>query len=525
MEIIVRICASVMIFAGALAPAGAFAAVALPRVLSSHMVLQRDMEVPVWGTADPNETVTVAFRGQQKSASADAQGKWIVRLDPLPASGEPADLTVTGSNTLTLSDVLVGEVWVGSGQSNMDTDVPDYVKADLPLAEAAGKNHPQLRLFRSDVGNGWQETTPQALRRFSAQLFYFGMKLQQELGVPVGVMEGAVRGSPSAPWINREAFKADPALQKAMAAEEAKNPFEKKMEKYNEALAQWQQSVDAAKAAGTAGDKLPKPPVQPAPPGEEPIIAHFYEQHIRPMIPYAIRGVLWDQGEGGPGLSYVSQRVLMAALIRSWRADWSQGDFPWLDVQKPSGEGCALDPENPINKGAAAFSPLPASPPGWQPGWPPRWDWFGIMKDNPNVFLVSTSDLATGVHPSNKSGYGTRDCQVALGAVYGKPVEFYGPMYQSFSVEGGQLRLSFTHVGRGLACQEGQKLQGFALAGEDKKFYWADAAIEGATVVLSSPKVPAPVAARYAWAPFDITWANLFNKDGLPALGFKTDSW
>ncbi len=501
----------------------AAAAVTLPRVLSSHMVLQRDMPVPVWGTAAAGEKVTVTFREQHKIAVADAQGRWLVKLDPLQP-GEPATLTVAGSTTVTLKDVLVGEVWVGSGQSNLDTDVPDYVQHDPVLNAAWNKSYPKLRLFRSDVGAGWQEANRQTLGRFSAQLFFFGLKLQEALDVPVGVMEGAVRGSPSGPWLSRQAFQTDPDIRKAVAAADAKDPLEARMRKYDEALKKWQQNLAAAKTAGTPEDKLPKEPRKPASFGERKT-GDLYETHIRPMIPYAIRGVLWDQGEGGTGLDPIWQPVVMTALIRAWRADWGQGDFPWLVVEKPSGMGAALNPEDPVNLGCAPVSPLPKDPPGWQPGWPPRWDWLKIKDIAPNVFLVITSDLATGVHPPNKSGYGTRDCRVALGAVYGQPVEFYGPLYQAVKVEGGKLRLTFMHVGKGLTVPPGQTLQGFMIAGEDKKFHWADAVIEGPTVVLSSPVVPAPVAARYAWAPFDITWANLFNADGLPALTFRTDAW
>lgn len=498
------------------------AEITLPKVLSDHMVLQRDMPVPIWGTASPDEAITVTFQTQQKTTKADKAGHWRVTLNPL-SPGKPGTLTVTGTSAIQIKDVLVGEVWLGSGQSNLDTDVPDYVKLDQPLAEAAATPHPGLRIFRSDVENGWQEVTPQTLRRFSAQLFYFGFKLHQELGVPVGLMEGAVRGSPSKSWLSQAAYQSDAQIRKAVLIAADKNPYQKKLDKYNEAMKQWQTAYDEAIKTGLPEAKLPKQPIKPIPVGEE-ITGDLYERHIRPMIPFALRGVLWDQGEGGTGLE-IYQRVITGALIRSWRNDWQQGDFPWLIVQKPSGEGCALDPKNPINLGAAAATALPERPPAWQEGWPPRWDWLGIPKDNPNVFLVPTSDLATGVHPANKSGYGSRDSQVALGAVYGKAVAFSGPAFTGILMEGGKVRVSFDHVGKGLTAPPGHELQGFALAGEDKKFFWANAIIEGTSVVLSSPEVPNPVAARYAWAPYNITWANLFNNDGLPALSFRSDAW
>jgi len=494
------------------------------------MVLQQDMPVPIWGTADPNEAVTVTFRDQTKNATADAQGKWTVKLDPLKP-GDPGKLTVSGSNTVVVDDVLVGEVWVGSGQSNLETDVYDYTQWDSLLADAAKAEHPTLRIYRSDVGPGWQLVTPDTLRRFSAQFFFFGCKLQEALGVPVGLMEGAMRGSPSGPWLPQDAFNTDPDIQKTALAMDAKDPMDARMQKYNDAETKWQSDVATAKAAGTPDNKLPHEPHKPVPHAQTPV-GQLFEQHIRPMIPYAFRGVLWDQGEGGTALDQIHlwQLPVMKALITGWRKEWGEGDFPWLYVEKPSGQGAALDPTNPINKECSPISPLPKSPPGWQPGWPPRFDYLQIKDLLPNVYMVTASDLAQcptpqNPHPHIKSGYATRDCQVALGAVYGKPVEYYGPIFKDFAVEGDKVRVNFTHIGKGLTTPQGQPIRGFAIAGADQHWHWADAVIDGQSVVLSSPDVPAPVAVRYAWAPFDITWANLFNADGLPALSFRTDNW
>ncbi|MDD5349700.1 MAG: hypothetical protein PHQ12_05765, partial [Chthoniobacteraceae bacterium] len=389
------------------------AAVTLPAVLNSHMVLQRDMPVPIWGTADPNEKVTVQFRGQQKTATADAQGKWMVKLDPLKV-GEPGTLTVTGNNTVTLTDVLVGEVWLGSGQSNIDSPVNMYTGNDPVLKEAAAKSYPNLRLFRApNAKNGWTETKPDRVGGFSAQLFYFGMKLQGELGVPVGLVEAAVAGSPSGPFLSQAAFDADPDIQKALAKADADEPIEARMKKYEETMAKWQKDADAARAAGTPENKLPWHPSMPKPYSQIKT-GDRYEKLIRPLIPFAIRGVLWDQGEGGAVGKPIWQPMTMAALIRSWRADWGQGEFPWLYVQKPSGGGCALDPANPVNAGAMPFVPLPKDPPASDYFSGLRHEGYAVMK-NPNTFLVINSDLAPGVHPPTKSGYGTRDLQVALG--------------------------------------------------------------------------------------------------------------
>lgn len=385
-----------------------------------------------------------------------------------PHSGSaPAPLTVIGSNTITLVDVIVGEVWLGSGQSNLDSPVNMYVANDPVLKEAANKKYPMLRLLHVYNGiphgnTGWQGAGPGNVGGFSAQLFYFGMKLQQELGVPVGLIEAAVAGSPSGPFLSQSAFNADPEIQKAAARADARNPLAARMKEYEAALAKWQKETAAAKAAGTPENRLPRHPGLPVPYARQ-MTGNSYEKLIRPLIPYAIRGVLWDQGEGGAVDGPIWQPTVMAALIRSWRADWGQGEFPWLSVQKPSGGGCALTPDNPMNTGAMAFASLPKDPPPTEYFASLRQDGYRIMR-NPNTFLVINSDLAPGVHPPNKSGYGARDVRVALGAVYGKPVEYYGPVFQSFQVEGSKVRISYSHLGRGLTVPPGQPLQGFCVA-------------------------------------------------------------
>lgn len=528
-------------------------AVVLPPVLASHMVLQRDMPVPIWGTADPNETISVSFGAQKKAVTADAEGKWMVKLDPLQASADPAEMTISGSNSITLSDILVGEVWLGSGQSNIDSPVNMYIKEDSILAEARSKTYPQLRLYRSARTKGWSVAdNPNVIGGFSAQLFYYGVLLQKELNVPVGLIEAAFAGSPSAPFLPQEAFKSDPDLQAKAAKWDAENPLEKRQKEYEKELEKWKASVDAAMAAPpaptdpaatslapaeltpgdrTASDPSAIPPAilakfpKPKAPGlqADAKTGDRFETYVRPLIPFAIRGVLWDQGEGGPGFSKVpiGQVDVMSALIPSWRGLWGQGDFPWLYVQKPSGGGCALNPEDPINKGAKPFEPLPKEIPGGNYHSGLRSEAYGVIARNPNTFMVITSDLAMGVHPANKSGYAARDLRVALGAVYGRPIEYYGPKYESFKVEGDKIRIFYTHVGKGLVVPPGQTLQGFIIAGSDKKFYWADAVIDGQTVVVSSPKVPNPEAVSYAMA-WPLAWANLFNADGLPAIGFRT---
>jgi len=498
------------------------AAVKLPAVLASHMVLQQQTAVPIWGTASPNEAVTVKFRTQEKKAIADDKGNWMVKLDPLQAGG-PDELTVTGANAITLTDVLVGEVWVGSGQSNMAMGVIYYTKNDEVLAkmQAAGP-YPRLRL---GTARGWQETTPVTCNGYSALLFAFGVQLQQKLDVPVGLLLGAVGGTPSGYWLSEEAYRSDAACTEVVQAYAKAHPYDQAaedatyqaaMEKYTPEEAEWDKLTADEKKIKPA----PRRPVHLVKPGESSgKIGNLYHAYIRPLQPFAIGGVLWDQGESGTDIVGVDQYTMMGALIRGWRKDWGQGDFPFIFIQKPSGGGSAFDPTDPVGSQAQKFSPLPLVVPK---DGDVRETHIRIMT-YPNTGMVISSDLGTGTHPTNKSGYGTRAARVALGMVYGHKVEYYGPLFAKQTVEDGKIRIAFTHCGQGLAIPAGQeKLQGFAIAGENKTFVWADAVIEGTTVVVSHPTVPQPRYVRYAWA-YNAPWANLFNKDGLPAIPFRTD--
>ncbi|MBA4189225.1 MAG: sialate O-acetylesterase [Planctomycetaceae bacterium] len=496
-------------------PARATAEVKLPAVLSSHMVLQRDVAVPVWGTAAAGEKVTVKFRDQEKIATADKDGKWAVKLDALKAGG-PDMLTVTGTNSVSLEDVLVGEVWVGSGQSNMAGNVGGYAKGDEVLAKLAAGSYPKIRLNKS--GGKWQATDEKTVNSHSAILFAFGVRLQKELDVPVGLMVGAVGGTPSGYWLSDKAYRSDEECKTVVKKFAEKFDLEKAKADYAEKLVAWEKLAEQAKKDGK---NPPAKPQMPVAPGESAgKIGNLYEAHIRPMMPFAIRGVLWDQGESGTAINGVDQYTLMGALIRGWRSEWAQGDFPFIYIQKPSGGGCAWDPMDPVTNQGEKFAPLPKAVPATGDGLY-RELHVRIMK-HPNTFMAISSDLGPGIHPTNKSGYGVRAAQVALGGVYAKKVEIYGPVYKSHKVDGDKVRVSFDHVGAGLAFRHGDKLQGFAVAGADGVFQWADAVIDGDTVVVSNSAVPKPVAVRYAFASKH-TWANLFNKDGLPAVPFRSD--
>jgi len=442
-----------------------------------------------------------------------------VKLDPLKAGGDTLVLTVKGKNTIAIQDVLVGEVWVGSGQSNMDGRAGGYAKGDEVLAGLVARPLPQVRHI-SPKGT-WQVTTPQAAGSFSALLFPFGVRLHEELKVPVGLMLGAVGGTPSGYWLTEEMYQADAGCKEAAANFAKTYNFDAAQKKYPDDVAAWEKAVAKAKEDNKPAPRKPSPPARP---GESTSakIGHLFESHIRGYVGYAIRGVLWDQGESGTVILGVDQFSLMGALIKGWRNEWGQGEFPFLYVQKPSGGGCAWNPEDPVTKNASKFAPLPAAAPGGGDGL--YRELHVRIQQHPNTAMVISSDLGAGIHPTNKSGYGTRASRVALGMVYGTAVETQGPLYVSHAIDGGKVRIKFSHVGAGLAARHSEKLQGFAIAGADKKFVWADAVIEGDSVVVSSASVPNPASVRYAWAS-QHPWANLFNKDGLPAQTFRTDDW
>jgi sialate O-acetylesterase len=504
------------------------AEVKLSKVFTPHMVLQREMAVPIWGAAAPGETVTVKFRNQMKTVVADKDGKWSVKLDALKPGG-PDVLTIGDKK---IDDVLVGDVWVGSGQSNMDMSVPLYTANDPVLAANANAAYPKLRLLKKGANDVWQESTPENNAGFSALLFSFGLPLQKEIGVPVGLMVGAVGGTPSGFWLSEEMYRSDAACAEEVKKFAPTYKYDELLAKYNVDKAKYDEDVKVWKPLADAA-KAENKPVPPGPRAPQPVgkageansgkIGQLFETFIRPYVGYAIKGVLWDQGETKTNIALVDQYTLMGALIKGWRKDWGQGDFPFLYIQKPSGGGPAWDYANPVTEKADKYQPLPKDIPP-----PAAADYsyelhLKIMK-YPNTFLVTSLDLGSGTHPVNKSGYGVRASQVALGAVYGGKNEIYGPLYASHTIAGDKVVISYTHTGKGLAFKNGDKLQGFMIAGADKKFVWADCAINGNTVVVSSKSVPQPAAVRYAWAN-SFHWANLFNEDGLPAQPFRTDEW
>jgi sialate O-acetylesterase len=326
-------------------------------------------------------------------------------------------------------------------------------------------------------------------------------------------------------------YRSDSACQELVAKMAPHYDYEGLNKQYQEAKVKWDAEMlgwkAAAEQAKKDGKEAPRPPRGPQSVGKAGEINYgkmgsLFESYIRPYVGYAIRGVLWDQGESKTNVACVDQVTLMGALIKGWRKEWGQ-DFPFLYVQKPSGGGTAWDLANPINAQASKFSAQPAAVP---PGAPEDYSYELHLKimNVPNTFMVTSTDLGAGIHPVLKSAYGERGAYVAMGSVYGAQQQIYGPLFGKHQVEGNKVRIQYTHVGKGLEARHADKLQGFLIAGSDRKFQWADAVIDGDTVVVSSPSVPNPESVRYAWSS-NFPWANLFNKDGLPAQPFRTDNW
>jgi len=491
-----------------LVPATAQAAVKPHALFTEHMVLQQGRDVFVWGTADPGERVTVRIQNQEVAATAGDDGKWQVRLKPLTVGG-PYELTIAGTNSITLKDVLVGEVWVASGQSNMQWPVNRSADAEKNIAESA---NPQMRLFtvpriatkdpQDNVDAAWQTCGPESVPEFSAVAYFFGRALQQQLKVPVGLINTSYGGTPAEAWTSRQKLAATSDLQAMVTADDQlMAAYPEAQKKYEEALKQWEVAAKAAKDAGQKEPDKPQPPVGPGHPHRP---TGLYNAMIHPLLPYAIRGAIWYQGESNAGRAY-QYRTLFPAMIASWREAWGQDEFPFLFVQ--------LAPFMKIvdQPGDSAWAEL-------------REAQLLTTTSTPNTAMAVITDVGdeADIHPQKKQPVGERLALAARALAYGEKIEYSGPTFDKQQVDGSKIVLNFKHVGEGLEAKEGA-LKGFAIAGSDRVFKNAQAEIQGETVVVSSPEVPQPVAVRYGWANFPL--GNLWNKNGLPASPFRTDDF
>jgi sialate O-acetylesterase len=509
--------------AGCAAPGPAAPAAGAPRgelvlapLFGDHAVLQRDRPVPVWGIAGAGDPIAVSFRGQTVRTVAGSDGRWKATLAPIAASADPADLVVTGPETVTLHDVVVGEVWLCSGQSNMEFTVDDggrTYRVQNAKAELAAANYPLIRQLKvertvktapSDTvkTDGWKAATPETVGRFTAVGYFFARDIHNATGVPVGIIDSPWGGTPVESWMS------DAARKSTSLAETLDERWKKAMSEwppervaaYPAAMEAWNKAEADAMANHTRNPlPWPQPPAttdSPAMPGG------LYNGMIAPLQPGAIRGILWYQGESNVGHAG-EYAELFTTMIRYWRATFGQGDLPFYFVQVAN-FGDENERENR--------------------------DWARLREAQaqalslPNTGMAVTIDIgeAHNIHPRNKQEVGRRLALIARAKVYGVPPESSGPMFASATPEGAAVRVRFTHAGDELSAQGGQ-VQSLEVAGADKVFHPATAVIETDTLLVSSPDVPAPVAVRYAWT--NAPEANLYGDSGLPAAPFRSDNW
>ena len=445
------------------------AEVKLPSIIGDNMVLQRDQAVPIWGWAGKGEDVSVSIAGQTLKTKTGDDGRWKVELSKLSV-GEPLEMTIEGSSgsRMTLKNILVGEVWVCSGQSNMEQGLELCANSKEEIAAA---DYPNVRLFNvkraeaskpaKDVTGAWKPCSPESIVEghfggFSAAAYYFGRYLHKELGVPVGLIDASWGGSAAERWMSRKVLDGDPRFKRPAQV------------KRNSSL---------------------------------------YNAMLAPLMPYAIRGAIWYQGETNVPNAY-EYRSLFPALIANWRADWGQGDFPFYFVQ--------LSPFRYHVKTPSMDPKL----------LPELWEaQLMTLRSVPNTGMAVITDIGDikDIHPKNKVDVGRRLALWALAKIHGRDVVFSGPLYKSMAVEGSRIRLQFDYVDGGLKSRDGKPLSDFIIAGEDKKFVPAVAEIDGESIIVHSEKVDKPVAVRFAW--HEEATPNLSNKAGLPASPFRTDSW
>ncbi len=484
--------------------------VTLPRIFGSHMVLQRDRALPVWGWADAGEKVQVKLGGQPPvSATAGPDGAWRVDLPPQPAGG-PFTLTVSGSNTIALEDILIGEVWICSGQSNMAFTVGSALNAETETAEA---NFPRIRHITvprvpagfpaRDFDGAWQVCTPETVGGFTAVGYFFARHLYRELGVPIGLVNSSWGGTLIEPWTPPVGFASVEALKdiddRVTLTNPASDAYKKVLGDYLSLTEDWLAKAKAALAAEAPLDPLAPYPEPIVPFGDHQQPTALYNGMIAPLVPFAMRGAIWYQGESNhaDGMLYTEK---MKALIGGWRQVWEQGDFPFYYVQIA-----------PYRYGEEHPHILPRF-----------WEAQSAALSIPNTGMAVIHDVGDldDIHPKNKQEVGRRLGLIALANTYDRDdVVYSGPTFHNMAIRGGKIRLRFDHARRGLASRDGQPLTGFRIIGKETDFCPADAVIAGNAVVLSAPQVKEAMAVRFAW--HKTAEPNLMNAEGLPAVPFR----
>jgi sialate O-acetylesterase len=477
----------------------------LSSLFTNHMVLQREQPVPVWGTAPAGAEIGVEFGDQKKNTKADSNGQWLVKLDPLPASMEERELVVhsgTDHSKVTLSHVVVGDVWLGSGQSNMHFTMKRVHNAQQ---EHAAANHPAIRFFyvkpqfskepMTSVAGEWKVVTPETISDCSAVAYYFARDLQQKLGIPIGLLLSSVGGTRIETWMDLQSLSRLGIAGSLI--DKWKNVSPAELQKIEAEYTEYQNQRDKVHPQAVAAAKSQGTPIPPEPP-RPALRAHdcpgaLHNGMIAPLQPFPIRGSLWYQGEANVGAPGAYEKML-PGLIADWRNVWGS-EMPFLIVQ--------LAPHESVSP---AF----------------REAQFRIWQNTPNTAMVVTTDVgdAKDIHPTRKRPVGERLALAARALCYGEPLEYSGPVFKNMDVDGNRAVISFTHVGEGLMAK-GDTLEGFMVAGKDGKFVSARAEIEGPTVVITSPEIEKPAFVHYGND--KVPRVNLFNKNGLPAVPFRSD--
>ena len=493
----------------------------LPAIIGDNMVLQQQQANPVWGWDAPGTEVKVTFAGQTKSAKAGADGKWTVKLDAVPANAQPATITIKGSSTKELKNVLVGEVWICSGQSNMGFNLSSVWDADLDIAQA---KFPQIRLIsvpqvgtqeiQDDFKGQWEECSPANAGQFTAVGYHFGRVLHEMLGVPVGLIDNAWGGSACEAWVKRDVLEKDPrfaaisARWKQIESTFTQEAFDKQVAEHKEKVAAWGKArAEAAKAGTFFTAPAPRAPqnlmIGQGRPG------NLYAGVLHPTIGYGIKGVIWYQGESNASRAK-EYGELFPFMIEHWRKEWQQGDFPFYWVQLADYKNYQTEP------GESDWAEL-------------REAQTLTMSKLPKTGQCVITDLgeANDIHPKNKRDVAERLARWALVKDYGQKLPYRSPELKDAKFDGGKALLTFDFAPQGLRTIDIDDVKGFAICGEDKKWVWAKASIIGGSkkgtnqIEVSAEGVAKPVAVRYAWA--DNPVCNVYSAEGLPVTPFRTD--
>lgn len=485
----------------------------LPAIISDHMVLQQKQANPIWGWDTPGTKVSVTFAGQTKTAEAGADGKWTVKLDAVPANAEPQKIVVAGTSKKEIQDVLVGEVWMCSGQSNMGFTLNQDWNGDL---EAAASKLPNLRLIKvpqvgtqelkTDFKGEWKPSAADSASSFSAVGFLYGRYLHQILGVPVGLIDNSWGGSAAEAWVRRTSLENDPRfalLMENTTKREATLQTQQAKDDHAQAMERHKIAVEKAKAEGKPAPRAPQSPEGWLSGNARP--GNIFNGIVHPTLGYGIKGVIWYQGESNASRAY-EYRELFPFMIKQWRKEWAQGDFPFYWVQ------------------LADYMAEKAEP--GESNWAELREAQTKTLSLPNTGQAVITDLGEGrdIHPRNKHDVAARLVRWALAKDYGQKFRYRSPEFKSLQIDGAKATVTFDCFGSSLRPFDVLDARGFAICGEDKVWRWAKGKIVGKeTVELTSDGVEKPIAVRYAWA--DNPVCNLFSNEGLPVTPFRTDDF